>query len=75
LENIRFSTLKNQIEIKQKINGIPRMEVKSECHQHCCIGETAPLIMIDYKIKLLNELLLKKSKAGKSKRMNWGDRG
>ncbi|MGQ0829807.1 MAG: hypothetical protein ACT4ON_15580, partial [Bacteroidota bacterium] len=66
LENVRFATLKNQIEIKNQLITIPKMEVKSTAINITAAGTHSFKNEINYKIKLsLNELLSKKAKQAK----------
>ena len=63
LATIRFATLKNQFEIKNKIITIPKMEIKSSAINLTISGTHNFNNEIEYKIKLsLNELLAKKAK-------------
>ncbi|HEY0031368.1 MAG TPA: AsmA-like C-terminal region-containing protein [Bacteroidia bacterium] len=74
LENIRFSTLKNQIEIKNQVITIPRMEVKSNAINLTASGTHKFNNEISYKIKLsLNELLSKKAKSAKKENDEFGE--
>jgi hypothetical protein len=74
LENIRFSTLKNQIEIKNQIINIPKMEVKSNAINITASGTHTFNNEINYKIKLsLNELLSKKAKQAKKENDEFGE--
>jgi VCBS repeat-containing protein len=73
LENVRFSTLKNQIEIKNQIINIPKMEVKSNAINITASGTHTFNNEINYKIKLsLNELLSKKAKNAKKENDEFG---
>ncbi|MFL5765653.1 MAG: AsmA-like C-terminal region-containing protein [Bacteroidia bacterium] len=73
LENIRFSTLKNQIEVKNKVITIPRMEVKSNAINIIASGTHTFDNEINYKVKLsLNELLSKKAKNAKKENDEFG---
>lgn len=73
LENIRFATLKNQIEIKKQIITIPKMEVKSSAINLTVSGTHTFDNKIDYRIKLsLNELLSKKAKRAKKENDEFG---
>ena len=66
LENIRFSTLKNQIEVRNQIINIPKMEVKSNAINITASGTHTFNNEINYRVKLsLNELLSKKAKQAK----------
>ena len=74
LENIRFSTLKNQIEIKNQVINIPKMEVKSNAINITASGTHTFNNEINYKIKLsLNELLAKKAKQAKKANDEFGE--
>jgi hypothetical protein len=74
LENIRFATLSNQIEIKKQVISIPRMEIKSTALNVTVAGTHTFDNEINYKIKLsLNELLSKKAKAAKKENDEFGE--
>jgi hypothetical protein len=74
LENIRFSTLKNQIEVKNQVISIPRMEVKSNAISIVASGMHTFNNVINYKFKLsLNELLSKKAKQAKKENDEFGE--
>ncbi len=74
LENVRFSTLKNQIEIKNKMVTIPKMEVKSNAINIIASGTHTFNNDINYKVKLsLNELLAKKSRKVKTENDEFGE--
>jgi hypothetical protein len=74
LENIRFSTLKNQIEVKNQVISIPRMEVKSNAISIVASGTHTFNNVINYKFKLsLNELLSKKAKQAKKENDEFGE--
>ncbi|MBA3971385.1 MAG: hypothetical protein H0X46_04460 [Bacteroidetes bacterium] len=74
LENIRFSTLKNQIEIKDQVISIPRMEVRSNAINITASGTHTFNNEINYKVKLsLNELLSKKAKNAKKENDEFGE--
>jgi len=69
LKHVRFSTLQNEIEIKNRNIYIPRMEIKSTALNVTASGIHGFDNHIDYKIRVyLPELLAKKSK--KKKRNN-----
>jgi hypothetical protein len=73
LENIRFATLKNQIEIKKQIITVPKMEIKSSALTVTFSGTHTFSNNINYRIKLsLNELLSKKAKAAKKANDEFG---
>ncbi len=74
LENVRFSTLKNQIEVKNQVISIPKMEVKSNAINITASGTHKFNNEINYKIKLsLNELLSKKAKQAKKENDEFGE--
>jgi len=74
LENIRFSTLKNQIEVRSQVISIPRMEVKSNAISIVASGTHTFNNVINYKFKLsLNELLSKKAKQAKKENDEFGE--
>ncbi len=74
LENIRFATLKNQIEIKKQVISIPKMEIKSNALNLTVSGTHTFNNDINYKIKLsLNDLLSKKAKAAKKQNDEFGE--
>lgn len=74
LENIRFSTLKNQIEIKRQKIYFSKMEVKSSAINLTALGTHTFNNTIDYKIKLsLNELLARKAKRAKKENSDFGE--
>jgi len=74
LENIRFATLKNQIEIKNQVITIPKMEVKSTAINITAAGTHSFKNDINYKIKLsLSELLSKKAKQAKKQNEEFGE--
>lgn len=69
LKHVRFSTLQNDIEIKNRNIYIPRMEIKSTALNVIASGTHGFDNRIDYKIRVyLPELLAKKSR--KKKRNN-----
>ena len=73
LENIKFATLKNQIEIKNQTLLIPKMEIKSNALNVYIAGTHNFKNEINYKIKLsLNELLSKKAKKSKKQNEEFG---
>ncbi len=73
LENIKFSTLKNTIEIKKQKIYIPKMEVVSSAMNITCSGTHTFDNEIDYHIKvMLNELLSKKAKSAKKENDEFG---
>ena len=74
LENIRFATLKNQIEIKKQVITIPKMEINSSALNLTASGTHTFNNDIDYKIRLsLNELLAKKARAAKKQNDEFGE--
>jgi len=74
LEHIKFATLKNQIEIKNQVVNIPKMEVKSSAINIIASGTHKFNNDINYKIKLsLNELLAKKAKKAKKENDEFGE--
>jgi hypothetical protein len=74
LENIRFATLKNQIEIKNQVITIPKMEVKSSAINLTASGTHSFDNKINYRIKLsLNELLSRKAKKAKKQNDEFGE--
>jgi len=74
LENIKFSTLKNQIEIKNQVITIPKMEVKSNAINVTASGTHTFKNEINYRVKLsLNELLSKKAKQAKKQNDEFGE--
>ena len=74
LENIRFASLKNQIEIKDRVITFPRMEIKSNALNVVFSGTHNFESDINYRIKLsLNELLSKKAKASKKENDEFGE--
>ncbi len=74
LENIRFASFKNQLEIKNKIVSIPKMELKSNAINFITSGTHTFDNEINYKIKLsLNDLLSKKVKRAKKENDEFGE--
>ena len=74
LENIRFATLKNQIEIKKQMIYIPKMEVKSSAIDLTASGTHSFDNRINYRIKLaLNDLLARKAKKAKKENDEFGE--
>lgn len=73
LSNIRFSTLKNSFEIKERSLSFPKMEIKSSAMNVDIAGTHSFDNEIDYKIKLsLNELLSKKAIRAKKQNEEFG---
>lgn len=61
LRNVKFSTLKNQIEIKERKIFIPSMDIKSSALNMSVSGTHSFDNIVDYKIQMkLNQLLGKK---------------
>lgn len=74
LENVKFATLKNQIEIKNQVITIPKMEVKSNAINITASGTHKFNNDINYRVKLsLNELLSKKAKQAKKENDEFGE--
>ncbi len=74
LENIKFATLKNQIEVKNQVITIPKMEVKSNTINVTASGTHTFKNEINYRVKLsLNELLSKKAKSAKKENDEFGE--
>ena len=74
LENIRFATLRNQIEIKKQMIYIPKMEVKSSAIDLITSGTHSFDNKINYRIKLaLNDLLARKAKKAKKENDEFGE--
>jgi len=74
LMNVRFSTLKNQFEIKNKIVSIPKMEINSNAINLLASGTHSFNNDINYKIKLtLDDLLSKKAKQNKKENEEFGE--
>jgi hypothetical protein len=74
LENIRFASLKNQIEIRKQVINIPKMEIRSNALNVTISGTHTFNNDINYKIKLsLSELLSKKAKAAKKENDEFGE--
>lgn len=63
LEHIRFSTLKNQIEIKEEVVYIPEMDIESSTLNLRIFGSHTFKNSIDYHVRvLLSEILSKRDK-------------
>jgi hypothetical protein len=74
LENIRFSTFKNQFEVKNKVITLPKMEIKTNAMNFSASGTHTFSNEINYKIKLsLNELLAKKIRKPKKGDNEFGE--
>lgn len=74
LENIRFKSLKNKLEIKNNQIIIPKMEIKSNALDFLASGTHTFDNEVDYKIKLsLNDLLAKKIKKPKKSDTAFGE--
>ncbi len=69
LEDIKFATLENKIEIKNQTIFIPKMEIKNSVLNLTCLGKHTFNNEIDYEISLLMRELLAQ-KAGKVKKEN-----
>jgi hypothetical protein len=73
LQNIRFETLRNTIEIKSKQVIIPKMEIKSNALNITLSGKHSFKNEIDYHIKLsLSQLLAAKAKKAKKENEEFG---
>ncbi len=73
LEHIKFSTLKNEIEIRNQKIHIPKMDVKSSALDITCSGVHTFDNEIDYRIKvLMNDLLSKKARKAKKENNEFG---
>lgn len=73
LENIKFSTLQNQIEIRNKEVYIPKMEIKSSVLSITASGVHTFNNEVNYKFKVfLPELLAKKAKKAKKENNEFG---
>lgn len=74
LENIRFATLKNQIEIKNQMIHIPRMEVRSSALDLTASGNHSFDNKINYRVKLaMNDLLARKARKAKKENDEFGE--
>lgn len=74
LENIRFATLKNQIEIKNQVIYIPKMEVRSSAIDVTASGTHSFDNKINYRVKLaLSDLLARKAKKAKKENDEFGE--
>lgn len=74
LEAVRFATLKNQIEIKNQVITMPKMEISSNALNITASGTHTFNNDINYHIKLsLNELLAKKARAAKKQNDEFGE--
>jgi hypothetical protein len=74
LMNVRFSTLKNQFEVKNKVVTIPKMEINSNAINLSASGTHSFDNNINYKIKLtLDELLFNKAKNNKKENDDFGE--
>ena len=74
LAYIKFSTLKNQIKIKDEEIEIPKMEIKSSAIDIEASGKHKFNGEIDYRLKiLLSELLANKAKGAKKENEEFGD--
>ncbi len=73
LENMRFSALHNQLEVKNRVVTIPKMEIKSNVMNFYASGTHTFEHAINYRVKLsLNELLAKKVRKPKQKDSEFG---
>lgn len=73
LENMRFSALHNQLEVKNRVVTIPKMEIKSNVMDFVASGTHTFNHDINYRVKLsLNELLAKKVRKPKQKDSEFG---
>jgi len=71
---VRFSTLKNQFEVKNRTVFIPKMEINSNALNLFASGTHTFNNEINYKIKLtLDELLSKKAKKNKKQNNEFGE--
>lgn len=74
LENIKFATLENQIEIKDQTIFIPKMDIKNSALNLTCSGKHTFDNGIDYHIQLLmRELLAKKASKAKKENEEFGE--
>jgi len=74
LESVRFANLKNQIEIKNQVVNIPKMEIKSSAINITASGTHTFKNAINYRVKLsLNELLAKKARSAKKENEDFGE--
>lgn len=74
LENVRFATLKNQIEIKNQMIHIPKMEIRSSALDLTASGTHSFDNKINYRVKLaLNDLLARKAKRAKKENDEFGE--
>lgn len=74
LENVRFATLRNQIEIKNQMIHIPRMEVRSSALDLTASGTHSFDNKINYRVKLaLNDLLASKARKAKKENDEFGE--
>lgn len=73
LSDVKFTTLHNQIEIKNKTIYFPAMEIKSSAIDIIASGEHTFNNVINYKIKIrLSDLLAKKAKKAKPENEEFG---
>jgi len=73
LENIRFSKLQNQIEIKNQTIYIPKMEISTSALNITASGTHTFSNVIDYRVKvLLGDLLSKKARRAKKENNEFG---
>ena len=73
LNDVKFATLHNQIEIKNKVIYIPAMEIKSSAIDVIASGEHTFNNEINYRIKLLlSDLMAQKAKKAKKENEEFG---
>lgn len=73
LDDIKFSTLHTQIEIKNQLINIPKTEIKSSALDLTISGTHSFDNVIDYRFKLLmNDVLWKKAKSKKKENSEFG---
>lgn len=73
LNDVKFSTLHNQIEIKNKTITIPAMEIKSSAIDIIASGEHSFDNVIDYHVQVkLSDLLAQKAKKAKPENEEFG---
>jgi hypothetical protein len=74
LDDVRFATLKNQIEIKNQAISFPKMEINSSAINITAAGKHTFSNAIDYKVKLaLAQLLFDKAKNAKRENEEFGE--
>ncbi len=73
LNNIRFASLKNSIEVKKRSIAIPKMEIQNSALNLSMAGTHSFDNVVDYHFKLLlNELLAKKARKAKPENEEFG---